>query len=105
MHDSLCAVQMIKLLTVEKGKKSRINLIFVAGDRVLKCLNACYEREKKFTQILKYVVPTLSLSLLTVASIPSSHFRPLGFKCKPFVSLSATSFHVFFQTYLFVWLS
>jgi len=44
---------MIKLLTVEKGKKSRINLIFVAGDRVLKCLSACYEREKKFTQLLK----------------------------------------------------
>jgi len=50
-----CTFQMIKLLTVEKGKKSRINLIFVAGDRVLKYLSVCYEREKKFTQLLKYV--------------------------------------------------
>jgi len=47
---------MIKLLSVEKGKKSRINLIFVAGDRVLKYLTACYEREKKFTQLIKYVI-------------------------------------------------
>jgi len=47
------SLQMIKLLGVEKGKKSRINLVFVAGDRVLKYLTACYEREKKFTQLLK----------------------------------------------------
>jgi len=44
---------MIKLLTVEKGKKSRINLVFVAGDRVLSYLATCYERERKFTQLLK----------------------------------------------------
>jgi len=44
---------MIKLLSVEKGKKSRINVIFVAGDRVLKYLATCYERERKFTQLLK----------------------------------------------------
>jgi len=44
---------MIKLLTVEKGKKSRVNVVFVAGDRVLMYLAACYERERKFTQLLK----------------------------------------------------
>jgi len=44
---------MIKLLTVEKGKKSRVNLVFVAGDRVSKYLAACYERERRFTQMLK----------------------------------------------------
>ena len=53
---SVFAAQMIKLLGVEKGKKSRVSVIFVAGERVLKYLTSCYDREKKFTQMLKWVI-------------------------------------------------
>lgn len=45
--------QAVKLLAAESGKKGRINLVFLAGDRVLRYLATCYEREKVFTQLLK----------------------------------------------------
>ena len=45
--------QSIKLLGVEKGKKGKINLVFVAGQRVLDYLGQCYNREKLFTAYLK----------------------------------------------------
>jgi misacylated tRNA(Ala) deacylase len=50
---NLCHLQAIKLLCVEKGKKCKSNLIFVAGERVLKYLSACYDRERAFNALLK----------------------------------------------------
>ena len=45
--------QAIKLLSVEKGKKGKVNLVFVAGQRVLEYLGRCYDRERQFTGYLK----------------------------------------------------
>ncbi|KAI0215837.1 Alanyl-tRNA editing protein Aarsd1-A [Lamellibrachia satsuma] len=45
-------LQVIKLLTVEKGKKGKQNLVFVVGDRVLGYLGRCYSQEKSFTTLL-----------------------------------------------------
>ena len=49
----LFLLQSIKLLTVEKGKKGKVNLVFVAGQRVLEYLGQCYNREKQLTTYLK----------------------------------------------------
>ena len=45
--------QAVKLLCVEKGKKNKINLVFVAGGRVLSYLGQAYERERALTSMLK----------------------------------------------------
>ncbi|ESO03133.1 hypothetical protein HELRODRAFT_112439 [Helobdella robusta] len=50
---SLAHLQMVKLLGVEKGKKGKVNLVFIAGDRVLRYVAGCFEREKVFTAMLK----------------------------------------------------
>lgn len=51
------------MLAVEKGKKGRVNLVFVVGDRVLNYLSVCYERETVFTSLLKYLIYILLLNL------------------------------------------
>ncbi|XP_014673621.1 PREDICTED: alanyl-tRNA editing protein Aarsd1-B-like [Priapulus caudatus] len=50
---NLSHLQTIKLLGVEKGKKGKTNLLFVAGERVRKYLAKCVTREKQLTSILK----------------------------------------------------
>ncbi|XP_010618579.1 alanyl-tRNA editing protein Aarsd1 [Fukomys damarensis] len=47
----LCAV--IKLLGTEKGKKSKANLLFLAGHRVLKWVERSHASEKALTALLK----------------------------------------------------
>ncbi|KAJ8035531.1 Alanyl-tRNA editing protein Aarsd1 [Holothuria leucospilota] len=50
---NLSHLQMIKLISAEKGKKNKTNLYYVAGDRVLKYLAASIEVEKKLNKLLK----------------------------------------------------
>lgn len=51
---NLSHLQMIKLLWTEKGKKKdRINLMFVAGGRVLRYLGRCVKVERSLTTLLK----------------------------------------------------
>ena len=46
----------MKFLGIEKGKKNKTNLLFVAGDRVRQYLGRSYQVEKSLMGILKYVV-------------------------------------------------
>ncbi|KAJ7313423.1 hypothetical protein JRQ81_004781 [Phrynocephalus forsythii] len=50
---NLCDLQVIKLLGVEKGKKNKTNLVFLAGNRVLKSLERSHATEKALTSLLK----------------------------------------------------
>uniref|UniRef100_A0A8D0GHJ9 Alanyl-tRNA synthetase domain containing 1 n=1 Tax=Sphenodon punctatus TaxID=8508 RepID=A0A8D0GHJ9_SPHPU len=50
---NLSDLQVIKLLGTEKGKKNKTNLIFLAGNRVLKTLERCHGTEKALTSLLK----------------------------------------------------
>ncbi|XP_071103121.1 alanyl-tRNA editing protein Aarsd1-B-like [Haliotis cracherodii] len=50
---NMAHLQAIKLLYTEKGKKGKINLFFVAGDRVLSYLGRCCAVEKTLTGVLK----------------------------------------------------
>lgn len=50
---NLSQLQTIKILRVEKGKKNKSNLHFVAGGRVLRLLSLCLQREQKLTSLLK----------------------------------------------------
>jgi misacylated tRNA(Ala) deacylase len=43
----------MKFLGVEKGKKNKTNLLFVAGDRVIRYLGRSYQVEKSLMGILK----------------------------------------------------
>jgi hypothetical protein len=43
----------IKMLGVEKGKKNKTNVTFVAGGRLLKYLDRSYQVERELTAILK----------------------------------------------------
>ena len=52
-HSHDLTLQAIKLLGVEKGKKGKTNLVFVAGQRVLDYLGRCYDTEKALTASLK----------------------------------------------------
>lgn len=53
---NLSQLQMIKLLHTEKSKrKDKILLYFLVGNRVLKRLQTCIEREQKLTVLLKLV--------------------------------------------------
>nr|XP_016787237.1 alanyl-tRNA editing protein Aarsd1 isoform X2 [Pan troglodytes] len=45
--------QVIKILGTEKGKKNRTNLIFLAGNRVLKWMERSHGTEKALTALLK----------------------------------------------------
>ncbi|KAL4660476.1 alanyl-tRNA editing protein Aarsd1-like isoform X3 [Arapaima gigas] len=46
-------LQVIKILGTEKGKKNKINLIFLAGNRVLKYAEKSYSTERSLTALLK----------------------------------------------------
>uniref|UniRef100_F6S764 Alanyl-tRNA synthetase domain containing 1 n=2 Tax=Ornithorhynchus anatinus TaxID=9258 RepID=F6S764_ORNAN len=50
---NLAELQVIKLLGVEKGKKNRTNLVFLAGGRVLQAVERSYGRERALTGRLK----------------------------------------------------
>lgn len=50
---NLAHLQLIKLLGLEKGKKNKSNLLFVAGDRVRQYLGRSYQVEKSLMSILK----------------------------------------------------
>ncbi|KAI1230271.1 hypothetical protein IHE44_0010236, partial [Lamprotornis superbus] len=50
---NLSDLQVIKLLGVEKGKKNKTNLIFLAGNRVLKSIEQSHNTEKALTSLLK----------------------------------------------------
>ncbi|XP_063654618.1 alanyl-tRNA editing protein Aarsd1 isoform X2 [Pan troglodytes] len=50
---NLSDLQVIKILGTEKGKKNRTNLIFLAGNRVLKWMERSHGTEKALTALLK----------------------------------------------------
>ncbi|XP_029383257.1 alanyl-tRNA editing protein Aarsd1 [Echeneis naucrates] len=50
---NLSHLQVIKLLGIEKGKKNKTNLIFLAGNRVLKYAEKSYSTERAMVSILK----------------------------------------------------
>ncbi|XP_062988647.1 putative protein PTGES3L isoform X1 [Elgaria multicarinata webbii] len=50
---NLSDLQVIKLLGTEKGKRNKTNLVFLAGNRVLKALERSYSTEKAMTTLLK----------------------------------------------------
>ncbi|XP_065557445.1 alanyl-tRNA editing protein Aarsd1-B-like isoform X1 [Artemia franciscana] len=51
--NNLLHLQMIKILEVEKGKKGKTNLYFIAGRRVSQSLSRCLGREKQLSSLLK----------------------------------------------------
>uniref|UniRef100_A0A1A7XDU8 Alanyl-tRNA synthetase domain containing 1 n=2 Tax=Iconisemion striatum TaxID=60296 RepID=A0A1A7XDU8_9TELE len=50
---NLSQLQVIKLLGTEKGKKNKTNLIFLAGNRVLKYAEKSYSTERSLVSLLK----------------------------------------------------
>lgn len=50
---NLSDLQIIKILGTEKGKKNKTNLLFLAGQRVLKWVERSHESEKALTSLLK----------------------------------------------------
>ncbi|XP_015277294.1 PREDICTED: alanyl-tRNA editing protein Aarsd1, partial [Gekko japonicus] len=50
---NLSDLQVIKLLGTEKGKRNKTNLVFLAGNRVLKSLAQSHATEKALTSLLK----------------------------------------------------
>uniref|UniRef100_A0A8C9HFZ6 Alanyl-tRNA editing protein Aarsd1 n=1 Tax=Piliocolobus tephrosceles TaxID=591936 RepID=A0A8C9HFZ6_9PRIM len=50
---NLSDLQVIKILCTEKGKKNKTNLIFLAGNRVLKWMERSHGTEKALTALLK----------------------------------------------------
>ncbi|KYO46463.1 putative protein PTGES3L isoform X1 [Alligator mississippiensis] len=50
---NLSQLQVIKLLGTEKGKKNKTNLVFLAGNRVLKSVERSHSTEKTLTSLLK----------------------------------------------------
>ncbi|XP_031456415.1 alanyl-tRNA editing protein Aarsd1-like isoform X3 [Phasianus colchicus] len=50
---NLSDLQVIKLLCTEKGKKNKTNLVFLAGNRVLKSVQQSHRTEKTLTSLLK----------------------------------------------------
>ncbi|XP_051925681.1 alanyl-tRNA editing protein Aarsd1 [Hippocampus zosterae] len=50
---NLSHLQVIKLLGTEKGKKNKTNLIFLAGNRVLKYAEKSYSTERSLVALLK----------------------------------------------------
>ncbi|EMP40529.1 Alanyl-tRNA editing protein Aarsd1 [Chelonia mydas] len=50
---NLSDLQVIKLLGTEKGKKNKTNLVFLAGNRVLKSVERSHSIEKALTLLLK----------------------------------------------------
>ena len=55
-HSSVITItlsQLVKLLSVEKGKKGKSQLNFLVGDRVRRYLESCHRRERQLTDILR----------------------------------------------------
>ncbi|XP_050791312.1 putative protein PTGES3L isoform X3 [Gopherus flavomarginatus] len=50
---NLSDLQVVKLLGTEKGKKNKTNLVFLAGNRVLKSVERSHSIEKALTSLLK----------------------------------------------------
>ncbi|XP_044528413.1 alanyl-tRNA editing protein Aarsd1-like isoform X1 [Gracilinanus agilis] len=50
---NLSDLQVIKILGTEKGKKNKTNLVFLAGNRVLKWMERSHGSEKALTSLLK----------------------------------------------------
>lgn len=50
---NLSDLQVIKLICTEKGKKNKTNLVFLAGNRVLKSVEQSHRTEKALTSLLK----------------------------------------------------
>ncbi|XP_051850328.1 alanyl-tRNA editing protein Aarsd1-like isoform X3 [Antechinus flavipes] len=50
---NLSDLQVIKILGTEKGKKNKTNLVFLAGNRVLKWMERSHGAEKALTTLLK----------------------------------------------------
>ena len=50
---NLAHLQVIKLLSAEKGKKGKTNVYFLAGNRVLNYIKKSYACEKELTKHLK----------------------------------------------------
>ncbi|XP_064177742.1 alanyl-tRNA editing protein Aarsd1-like isoform X2 [Anguilla rostrata] len=50
---NLSHLQVIKILGTEKGKKNKTNVIFLAGNRVLKYAEKSYSTERSLTSLLK----------------------------------------------------
>ncbi|KAG2460811.1 AASD1 protein, partial [Polypterus senegalus] len=50
---NLSHLQAIKILGVEKGKKNKSNLIFIAGNRILQYTDKCFSVEKALNSLLK----------------------------------------------------
>uniref|UniRef100_A0A8C9W047 Alanyl-tRNA synthetase domain containing 1 n=1 Tax=Scleropages formosus TaxID=113540 RepID=A0A8C9W047_SCLFO len=50
--DDPAVQQLIKILGTEKGKKNKTNLIFMAGNRILKYVEKSYNRERSLTDLL-----------------------------------------------------
>ncbi|XP_049636123.1 alanyl-tRNA editing protein Aarsd1 [Suncus etruscus] len=51
--NNLSDLQVIKILGTEKGKKNKTNLVFLAGNRVLKWMERSHGTEKALTGLLK----------------------------------------------------
>lgn len=45
--------QVIRLVGTEKGKKNKTNLIFLAGNRVLKYVEKSYNKDRSLVSLLK----------------------------------------------------
>ena len=63
---SLAHLQAVKLLGTEKGKKGKVNVLFVAGERVLEWVARSYDKDKALTAYLKSVSPRLWSFLLVL---------------------------------------
>lgn len=50
---NLAHLQVIKLIGTEKGKKGKVNLVFIVGQRVLNYLSQSLQKEKSLTALLK----------------------------------------------------
>jgi len=51
--DNLSHLQIVKILQVEKGKKGKCNLFFLAGNRVVKYIEEKWSMDKDITKSLK----------------------------------------------------
>ena len=70
---TIASLQAIKLLGFEKGKKGKINLSFVVGDRILQYLQRCYENEKAFNLLLKWVIVRFTFVNFVLINLPLSN--------------------------------
>lgn len=60
---SLSHLQAVKILGAEKGKKGKVNVLFVAGKRIIDWVGRSYEKDRALTALLKSVSPLHSQAL------------------------------------------